>query len=417
MSGENTGSSQILFISYDSGHSGAVTSEWVNDKLRVFEASKQQVVLLTGRRSSIESSELVHVVKSNSLSCIDFSEETRQERIDFSLALSWLVANTLGRLFDFIFKGLAGSHSHGKWSWVMSAFPRALYICYARRIQTVFCTGGPSSAHLVGLLVKLLRPKVKLFVELQDPLIGSEMIMSERAMVVLTALERSLVRLSNRIVYVTGKAAARARDRHRTLVSIDSISAIYPGAWDFSIRRSETHSVAENIVFLHSGTLYSNRNLDLFFCALDELKNGGNDLAKRVIVINQGNLAVDNPDFYKHRRDFVELPMAARVESLKAAVNANFLLLVQHKDTRSEETIPYKTYDYLNLGVPIFGLTRNEELEEMIKDEGGFFADNSDFLSIKKELERALSSALSSRSPSRTMQRFNITTQFSKIFA
>lgn len=411
-----SGRNSLLFISYDSGHAGAVTSEWVSDKLRVLDTWRQPVVLFTGTRSTVKSTGLVKVVKASSLSWIDFRTEFRDSKCKFTRVPGFLLALTFGKLFDYMFSRLAGAHSHGKWSWIFYAFPKALFISYAKRVGTIFSTGGPSAAHFVALLVKMCRPKLKLFVELQDPFIGSEMVLTPRARKVMIRLERALVRHSTRVVYVTKTAASRSIERHSGATDTRVISAICPGAWDFSIDGMKTGNDSGKITFLHSGTLYSNRNLDLFFSALDELRGDGNEAAKRVHIINQGNLAVTNENDYRMREDFTELALADRYASLKTAAHADFLLLVQHSDTRSEETIPYKTYDYLNIGVPVFGLTNNPELDQLIEANEGFSADSRSVTDIKKVLLNALESYPMSNRRIKSKEKLLIATQFSRIF-
>lgn len=411
-----SGRHPFLFISYDSGHAGAVTSEWVSDKLRVLDTWSQPVVLLTGTRSSVENTELLKVVKASSLSWIDFRSEVGESRIKFTKMPFLFLSVTLGRLFDYMFSRLAGAHSHGKWSWIFYAFPKALFISYAKRVGTIFSTGGPSSAHFVALLVKMCRPNLKLFVELQDPFIGSEMVLTPRALKVMIRLERALVRHSTKVVYVTETAALRSVERHSGAADTRTICANYPGAWDFSIAGVKTGIDKGRITLLHSGTLYSNRNFDLFFCALDELRGDGNEAAKRVHIVNQGNLAVANESDYRMREDFTELALADRYASLKIAAQADFLLLVQHSDTRSEETIPYKTYDYLNIGVPVFGLTNNPELDRLIEANHGFSANNRSLTDIKDVLLRALESYQMSNGRIKLGERLLIQTQLSRIF-
>jgi glycosyltransferase involved in cell wall biosynthesis len=205
-------------------------------------------------------------------------------------------------------------------------------------------------------------------------------------------------------------------ERHKYYLPTNTICAIYPGSWDFLVRNETGGSSSDQVTFLHSGTLYSNRNLDLFFRALDELRESGHALASRVKVANQGDLALENADEYRQRGDFSELRMTARGEALQIAARADFLLLVQHSDSRSEETIPYKTYDYLNIGVTIFGLTNSSELNQILESSGGFYADNRDVASIKEILIQALAAHENKSTKSRALLRLDISEQFSKVF-
>ena len=67
-------------------------------------------------------------------------------------------------------------------------------------------------------------------------------------------------------------------------------------------------------------------------------------------------------------------------------MKCSYLLLVQHNDERSKETIPYKFYDYLNLRIPIFAITNNEELNSLILKTGGIVCKADSIDSIYNEL-------------------------------
>jgi hypothetical protein len=167
---------------------------------------------------------------------------------------------------------------------------------------------------------------------------------------------------------------------------------------------------------MHVGSLYTSRNLDLLFAAIDELKSTSFELAHRIKIVNQGELNLVDSEGYRIRSEFNEWPIVGREFALEKAARADFLLLIQHSDSRSEETIPYKTYDYLNIGVPIFGLTNNTELDKMIEDSGGFVGSSKSLEKTVHSLKAALvvhNKGLDSKSID---SRLDLTIQFSKIF-
>jgi hypothetical protein len=233
----------------------------------------------------------------------------------------------------------------------------------------------------------------------------------------MTWLEGLLVQKANKLVYVTRVAAERSQARHANLTNVSSIRHIYPGAWDFQLFPFRSQKTGGDYIdFFHVGTLYSNRNLDLFFQALDHLQAQGNRLSTKVRVFNKGDLAVTNPEDYRKRRDFIELPIGPRLDALRSALKADFLLLVQHRDSRSEETIPYKTYDYLNLRIPIFGLTRNSELDRLIASNGGHVSSSDDLHEIALNLNLALEES-QAHTENRSYSPIDVSTQFKSLLA
>jgi hypothetical protein len=163
------------------------------------------------------------------------------------------------------------------------------------------------------------------------------------------------------------------------------------------------------------GTLYSNRNLDNFFVAIDRVIENRPEIKEEVMVINLGNLAVANSHEYHQREYFLERPLVPRLDALREAVKADFLLLVQHVDSRSEETIPYKTYDYLNLNIPIFALTNNQELEDLILKNGGYVAKSDSVESIENALDIAIRDYKSQASPKSNVGNLVIEKQVSEL--
>ena len=112
---------------------------------------------------------------------------------------------------------------------------------------------------------------------------------------------------------------------------------------------------------------------------------------KEFKLTNVGAIYLENNEDYLKRPYFTQFTEVERTEALQIAGTADFLLLIQHKDNRSLETIPYKTYDYLNLGMPILGLTNNPELDELIQNHGGMVADATSVLSIQNVLIKIIS--------------------------
>ena len=385
----------ITIVSYDSGAQGQVTSEWLSDKLRVLENHSVRAVLITSPKSTLISSSLLSVHKPRSLGWSDFNDEAVWSQSGKANTAFGLLAATLGRMFDFLFLKLAGSQSYGKWSWVFTAFPAALVQVIRSKSRTIFCTGGPSAAHLIGVLVKCVYPRVRLFVEFQDPLIGSEMGLNSRSQSVLMMIERLILRLSTKVVLVTEHAATDIRTRYkRKLNKIHmKVKCVYPGSWDFKIAKPVFKaSVYSRIRMVHLGSLYTTRNLDLLFEAIETLKAQGVQGADQIEIVNQGGVYLGNGAVYLKRPDFSVREIVQREKGLVDSLESDFLLLIQHSDSRSEQTIPFKFYDYLMLGLPIIGLTNNSELENLILESGGFVGSSTDLKKTVLALKDALSS-------------------------
>ena len=75
-----------------------------------------------------------------------------------------------------------------------------------------------------------------------------------------------------------------------------------------------------------------------------------------------------------------------------------------------------KTYDYLNIDLPIFGLLMNEELSKLVEQAGGFTASISNIKDIKRSLKKFLKKHQHSRIKYVNNSPYPITKQFLSIF-
>jgi len=382
----------LILVSYASGMPGFSPSEWLSDKLQVLRSEGQKVVLITSSASSLESSGDFRVVKIPSLSFRDYKiehpnrPESRSETKSRSL-IPLLLAGSLGRLFDWLFNALASQRSDGRWSWALTAWPAIAYQALRNPSSKIFATGGPSSAHLASLWAARLSRR-ELILEFQDPFLGSEMSLEPMVMKVLRRLEGRLIGSATKTVFVTKTAGASAMDRWPAYKQ--KIQAIYPGAWKISQSEPAESMGKTCIDFIHLGTLYGSRNLDTFFEALDELRLAGAGAVQSVSVNNMGAIYLPQLDSYCQIQGFRQTPLLDRAKALQLAAKADCLLLVQHADSRSDETIPYKFYDYLNLGLPVFGLLKSKELRSLLIEAGGYACEQGDAGSARQELVRLL---------------------------
>lgn len=383
----------VVMVSYESGDFASCPAEWADDKVDAMLGLGHKVILVTSPASLIEDKSNLEVIRVPSLSWFDFKDEERRARLFSEESRARfrpfsLLAVTFGIVFDSAFKLLAGNLSWGRYSWAITVVPKLICLLAKNRNALLFATGGPSSAQLSAVVAgKLLRNRPIL--EFQDPIVGTQMSMSPLAWKALVALERYLLTGAQRVFFVTRVAAEEAKNRVNGAAEL--IRHLYPGARYFDVPlRTAPASVPETMELVHMGSLYGSRNLDNLFRALDNIYESSPELRGKIRIKNIGNLAITNKDAYLQRQDFLQVDPLSRKEAIRLASESDFLLLVQHTDDRSETTIPYKTYDYLNLGMPVLGLLRNAELESLITGHGGVSASNTDLPEIERSMRQAI---------------------------
>ena len=378
----------VLLISYFVNVRGNCPAEWANDKIKTFLELNYRVILLTGFQSEIKSSKFLKVLKIPSLSYICFNEELRHYKIkrNWLFSLYALIPKTLGRFLDYIFIKLNGTVSAGYWSWAISSSPILFFYLIKNKFNFIFSTGGPTACHLIGCFIASIFRK-PLYCEFQDPLVGN-CINKKLSFAAAKFLEKIIVKISLRTIFVTKLAMTAAKKRNSKYKN--KIKLVYPGSRKYFFKNNPVVHKSKVIEFLHIGTLYGGRNLDLFFKALDELIFENFIDSKNIKVRNVGDIYLQNKNEYIKKEYFESKISMKRVNALRMANNTTFLLLVQHTDDRSKETIPYKFYDYMNLGKPIFGLLNNSELNNMINDYGGITSKSYDLISIKLALKKSI---------------------------
>lgn len=395
---------KVALISFDSGVEGYVTSEWVKDKIRGLNELGFHVTLVTSAASSLESHENLRVIKVKSLSKNDrLYELGRSGKGSRSLGLSQRI---IGRFFDFSFSVLAGSRSDGRWSWALTSLPKLIWLFARNNFDYILATGGPSAAHLAtAAACKVTRKEAIL--EFQDPFIPTMATMSPRAEKVLHQIEAWLLSNCRKFVLVTNEAAKNVQDRypdHR-----GKIVGCLPGSPKLiEPNIQEWSSGQKPAVFTHLGTLYGSRNFENINLAIQKAfasksLSPGDILFQNIGADGSSVLEIYNQDYFENR------PAVTRIEGLEIAWRSDYLVLVQHTDDRSLDTIPYKTYDYLNLGKPIFGLVRNAELKKIIEEHGGIAVDPSDVSEIEQKLVVAARSHASEKStPTKNTVNFHL---------
>ncbi len=393
----------VVLVSYESGDFRSCPAEWADDKLQTMVKMGLKVALVTSYASHLESTSAVTVFKVPSFSHRDLMDEVRRRGLGSNETTkapvgARVMASTFGKVFDFVFRFLAGADSWGRYSWVFSSLPVIAKLIFANPAATLLATGGPSSSQVGLTLASSLFTKRRPILEFQDPFIGTEMIMSKRARIVLEAIEGWLVRRAKKIVLVTDGAKKEMLKRHPK--SSMKFVRIYPGSPDFGVTSHRDPNQGRALEIVHLGTLYGTRNLDLVFQALDRIYENDPKLRGRILIRNLGNLYLDNEGEYRSRPDFAHTEPMPRLDALKRAGESNALLLIQHTDTRSLETIPYKTYDYLNLNLPILGILNNPELATLVVEAGGVTAAAGSV----EEIEMALLRLIHSTGPSRGQQ-------------
>ncbi|WP_114785921.1 hypothetical protein [Vibrio tetraodonis] len=377
--------SPILFISYFQGVKGCCPAEWADDKIDAMNKLDREVILISSIISKKYDSQGVKHYRVPSLSWTDLKTEYYQLKADkqkipyVKLLVALPFVFTVGIFLDILQKMLTSGLGGSKLSWVLSSLFVSTPLKLFYRCKTTFTTGGPVSAHITGLLVKILL-RGRLICELQDPLCGEEIGRTPNSARMLGLLEKYIVKISDKVVFVTKQAAAESQNRYPS--HMEKIVAIYPGSKKFKLEPRHRDN-GDKIELIHLGTLYSSRNLYSLIQAIDELIEEAKIDKNLIKITNLGDIYGEMKEHHLSRNYIEQLPILPREEAVAFAATKDISLLVQHNDERSQATIPYKTYDYINIKNPILGLTNSLELSSLLRDNGHVSADIENVKEIK----------------------------------
>jgi nucleoid DNA-binding protein len=142
----------------------------------------------------------------------------------------------------------------------------------------------------------------------------------------------------------------------------------------------------EALELIHLGTLYSSRNMYSLIQAIDELIEESKLDKHSVKITNLGDIYGEMKEHHLARYYVKQKDILPRAEAVSFAASKHISLLVQHADNRSQTTIPYKTYDYMNIKNPILGLTNSKELSCLLHEHGHIAVDINDIEAIKEAI-------------------------------
>lgn len=375
-------------ITFFYGTRGCCPAEWADDKVDAICKMDKNTILLTSIFSKKDLNKNVVHYRIPSLSIQDLRHEISEIKNEkmpvpyIKLILFSPFIITLGWGLDIMQKIFTSGNGGGKWSWTFPASIVALYLAIRYDCKKIFTTGGPASAHLAGVFVKKLTAKY-LVCELQDPLTGKDIGRTANSAKMLNVVEEIIMKNADKVVFVTKNAAEFAKSKYQNVKA--EIVAIYPGSKFFTKGQNDDEE-SNKLRMIHLGTLYSTRNFNTLIQAIDELIEENKIDKSQIEILNLGEIYGDIKEHHLSKSYIRQESIKPRSDAIDIAGSYMISLLIQHTDDRSETTIPYKTYDYLNISNPILALTNNKELFHLLTSNGHIAANVNDVNSIKQEL-------------------------------
>ncbi|WP_028585951.1 glycosyltransferase [Desulfogranum mediterraneum] len=258
-------------------------------------------------------------------------------------------------------------------NWIIPAALKAIRLLRSEEIDYVLSSCPPYSAHLVGLLASLARPRVKWIADFRDPW----MTPTEKKGYPTTplsnfldySLEKTVIQRAALVLATTKKLTEKYAEHYRQ--SAAEKFRFVPNGFDgdLSARTREPYPV---FTISYAGTLYFGRTPEPLFAAVSSLIHDKAVSEEDLCIKLAGHcreigdrLTVDVAESYG-LSNVVEvidhLPLAASREM----VQRSHLALLLAPDQPYQ--VPAKTYEYIGLGVPILAITGEGATADLVNE-------------------------------------------------
>jgi glycosyltransferase involved in cell wall biosynthesis len=376
---------KILVVSYYPPRGSGSMTLWTNDKVKSLVKLGYDVDLIT---SPIKGK----IYDNNFRTFYVYSISPKKYYIEFKNVkdlrglLPLPIVLTIGLFQELIERLLLRRIGDGMWGWTIPSFFKILLLNFRYKYDSILSLGGPTSSHLAVAINSYFSKNQKI-IEFQDPIVGEDIGFNSNSALYFSLLERFLVARCSRVIFVTRTSAQECQSR---FPSAENISFIYTSSQHLissnGINKVEPKSDF-NLTIAYFGEIYSTRNYDSLLAALKQINE--NDLDMKILLAHYGgnpNLNLNELQSIKVHFDLRDT--VSRDNAMNEALAYNLLLLIQHTDNRSKLTIPYKTWDYLNLQKPILALINNDELKMLLDGLGHYTCDVNDVDSIANAILR-----------------------------
>lgn len=246
-------------------------------------------------------------------------------------------------------------------------------IYYRNKYDIIICSYKPIANILLGILLKILSNKTKLFIEFRDLI--SQFGRKKKAFFFHKSdelMDKFYCKFADELISVSPTSRSKAQKFYQRKVNL-----IYNG---IDSRKDYYKEPSNKVKILYAGTLSEVRNLKLITNHIQKSERN----VELIVASNQ------NPEDYNGNLEFVKhIGFISRTELEEIIKQVDFLLILEGFDKDSEENIPAKIFEYLSYNKPIMAnCSPNSEIVKILDEtESGKnindFKDFDEYLKIK----------------------------------
>lgn len=277
--------------------------------------------------------------------------------------------------------------------WIPFAFLQALRAIEEEKINILYATGDPFSAHILGSLLKLYTG-LPLVLDFRDEWIEYRAYAHPDRAPWKLSLERfqesKAVALADRVVAVSEGILNNFRRRYPGL---EDKLVFIPNGYDDADFREAHPARNHSFTITHTGGLYRDRTPLAILTALRQLFSEEPALRKEIRLVQRGLLFEDfRKEIARWDPDgILEIhPPVSHEESISAMMASDLLLLIIDDVPISPRIYTGKVFEYLGSGKPILATAHPHiPVADLIRRAGtGVVYDHRDIAGIKEEIRR-----------------------------
>lgn len=254
-----------------------------------------------------------------------------------------------------------------KVGWIPFALRKGLSICRREKIDLIFSTSPPPTAHLTAYLIKRIT-RIPWIADFRDPWIGYKLEKHPTSLHLFLKkrLEKKIIANADMVVSANPVIESELEGK---LPEKDKFHLIDQGYDEEDFENF--HSIApDKFTIGYLGTFSPDCNPEPFFCALGELISENLLPQGRIRLLHVGGSLHMNLKKLIQKYGLQEILETKGYISHREALNqmgsASALLLITSDDPR---VFPAKVFEYLRLGKPILGIVpQNSEMAKLLHE-------------------------------------------------
>lgn len=254
--------------------------------------------------------------------------------------------------------------------WALGSVYRAYKVIKKYDISVVYSSSPSSSVHVLGLILKLIIPKINWITEYRDPWTFNPFRQTKPRLLesIDHFLEKKCILYADKVIVVSSFFKESFLDKY-SFLNQNKIEVITNGfdLEDFDLSKRNEKKCQPYLSILHTGNFYEMRSLFPVVEALNELEKEDPDFSSRLKFLQYGKIDPKTIHFLKTKNIYsaVFLETISHQECLDSMFGTDWLLLIPGP---GKGTMTGKIFEYIVARKPIIILADEGPAKQMVED-------------------------------------------------